>query len=149
MMQVESGEEIRFAEFENGCKAIGCDDAASWKQALPRLQNEVKSDSKFKEVYKAAFGFNLETGKKNLPIEIACMLWDLFIPPSKCGFINDWKEFLQDKEKKGEMIVVTRDNWDLFFELNKQTGGNLANFEDDGGWPTTFDDFIEYMENKK
>jgi hypothetical protein len=37
MMQVESGEEIRFAEFENGCKAVGCDDAASWKQALPRL----------------------------------------------------------------------------------------------------------------
>ena len=37
MMQVESGEEIRFAEFENGCKAVGADDAASWKAALPRL----------------------------------------------------------------------------------------------------------------
>ena len=46
------------------------------------------------------------------------------------------------------MNVVTRDTWDLFYDLNQQTNGDLKNFEDDGGWPTTFDSFIEYMEGK-
>ena len=117
-MEVEQAEEIKFTEFERGCKSIGCDDAASWKSAIPRMKKELESETKFKEVYKSAFGFNLETGKKNLPIEIASMLWDLFIPESKCKFMAQWKTFLSEKEKKGELIVITRDNWDLFYDLN-------------------------------
>ena len=56
-----------------------------------------------------------------------------------------WKQFLQGKESRGELLVVTRDVWDLFIELHKMTGGNINNFEDDGSWPTLFDEFIEFI----
>jgi len=39
---------------------------------------------------------------------------------------------------------VTKDTWDLFYELIKQTRGNLANFVDDGSWPSLIDEFVAY-----
>jgi len=62
--------------------------------------------------------------------------------------MGKWKQFLEQKNTKGELLAITRDNWDLFYELNKLTGGDLKNFEDDGGWPTLFDEFIEFMESQ-
>ena len=120
-MEVESLEEVKFSEFERGCKANGCDDNKSWLAAIPKMRQQLQSQAKLKEVYKSAFGFNLEPGKKNLPIEDANKLWDLFIPESTCKFMPKWKTFLACKKDKGELIVITRDNWDLFWDLNEQT----------------------------
>ena len=36
----------------------------------------------------------------------------------------------------------------MFLELNTQTKGNIKNFEDDGTFPTIFDDFLEWLEKK-
>lgn len=33
----------------------------------------------------------------------------------------------------------------MFYELFKQTGGDLTKFEDDGAWPLIIDEFILYM----
>jgi len=46
--------------------------------------------------------------------------------------------------EKKELLVITRDTWDLFFDLVKQTKGDLKNFVDDGAWPSIIDEFILY-----
>lgn len=51
------------------------------------------------------------------------------------------------KFEKKEIIVVTRDTWDLFYDFVKQTRGNLANFEDDGAWPVMIDEFVASQAN--
>ena len=43
------------------------------------------------------------------------------------------------KHEANELRVITRDTWDLFWDFNKTTRGNLANFEDDGAWPALID----------
>ena len=77
-----------------------------------------------------------------MDVELACALWDLLIGSSKCQFLNQWKAFLMGKFERKEIIVVTRDTWDLFYDFVKQTRGNLANFEDDGAWPVMIDEFV-------
>jgi len=49
------------------------------------------------------------------------------------------------KFERNEIKVITRDTWDLFWDLNKQTRGNMSNFEDDGAWPSIIDEFVEYV----
>ena len=146
--QADNFMEITYQQFENGCKSLGVDDANSWKTVIPGLRQQLSNEQKFREVYKAAFGFSVEPPSKNVSIDIACALWDLFITEQQCQFMGKWKQFLEQKNQKGELLAITRDNWDLFYELNKMTGGDLANFEDDGGWPTLFDEFIEFMESQ-
>lgn len=45
------------------------------------------------------------------------------------------------------MIAITRDNWDLFYDLIQQTRGDFSNFEDDGCWPTLIDEFCAFMQS--
>jgi len=44
--------------------------------------------------------------------------------------------------------VVTYDTWDLFYDLVKETNGDLKNFEDHGAWPALIDEFMMYAEGK-
>ena len=134
--------EYKWSEFNKGCKDLGCDSIQSWKAVVPRLREEVKNETKFAEMYKYTFDFAKEKDKRNVDVELACDLWDLLIG-SKCQFLEQWKAFVVGKKERGEQLVVTRDTWDLFFDLVKQTRGNIANFEDDGAWPSMIDQFVE------
>ena len=50
------------------------------------------------------------------------------------------------KYESNALRVITRDNWDLFWDLIKATRGDMRNFEDDGAWPALIDEFVEYNE---
>ena len=62
----------------------------------------------------------------------------------KCKFMDTWCRFLQEKKANKSLIVVPKDVWDMFYELVKSTKGDLKNFEDDGAWPTLFDEFVNF-----
>lgn len=104
----------------------------------------MQNEAKFLTNYKYAFTFAQEKGKRNVEVELANGLWDLLIGSGKCQFLSSWKTFLSEKAQRGEILVVTKDTWDLFYELVKQTRGNLANFVDDGSWPSLIDEFVAY-----
>ena len=138
--------EYSWTEFNKGCAALGCDDVASWTAAVPRLRTELQNETKFSQMYKYAFTFAQEKGKRNVEVELACALWDLLIGPQKCQYIEQWKTFVTGKAERGEILVITKDTWDLFYDLVKQTRGNIANFEDDGAWPSMIDEFVAYLQ---
>lgn len=98
-------------------------------------------------MYHYAFQFAQEKGKRNVEVELACGLWDLLIGQQKCSFLDKWKAFLTAKMDNGAILVVTKDTWDLFYDLNKQCRGNIANFEDDGCWPVMIDEFVASVNN--
>ena len=58
--------------------------------------------------------------------------------------MDTWCRFLQEKKANKSLIVVPKDVWDMFYELVKSTKGDLKNFEDDGAWPTLFDEFVNF-----
>lgn len=117
--------EYTWDEFNKGCAALGCDSVASWTRILPRLRTELQNDEKNKEMYHFAFQFAQEKGKRNVEVELACGLWDLLIGQQKCAFLDKWKAFLNGKVERNEILVVTKDTWDLFYDLNKQCRGNI------------------------
>ena len=144
-MQAETMGEYKKVEFLKGCESLACDDIATFKAVLPRLRQELKNEIKFKEMYKFVFGFACDRGFKNVEVESSCALWDLLIGSQRCKFLAKWCEFLNAKVEKKELTVVTKDTWDLFYDLVTQTKGDMQNFEDDGCWPVLIDQFHEYV----
>ena len=109
---------------------------------MPRLYEELKDENTFAEVYRFTHGFAAEKGFKNVEIPTAVALWGLMLG-NRCNFLDKWCEFLQNEKK--ELQVVTKDTWNLFYDLVKQTQGDIAKFEDDGAWPSLIDEFIEHV----
>lgn len=135
--------EYRKNEFLKGCEALGCDDIASWKTAVTKLRTELKQEARYKEMYKFVFGFACDKGMRSLEIDAACALWPMLLG-EKCKFLCKWIEFIESKQAKKEITIITKDTWDLFYDLTMQTKGNFDNFEDDGAWPILVDQFCEY-----
>lgn len=81
---------------------------------------------------------------RHVKIGTALALQSLFLGP-RCRFFRSWQKFWENKEKSGT-TVMTKDVWELFYDLNKQTQGDFANFEDDFTWPPVYDEFFAFME---
>ena len=79
-----------------------------------------------------------------MDVDLACDIWSLLLS-KKCSFLDKWIQFVNGKKERGEILVITKDTWDLFYDLVKQTRGNISNFEDDGAWPSMIDDFVAFM----
>lgn len=131
-------------EFLQGCKNLGVDDLAGWKSKIATMRADLKNDAKFKEMYKFVFGFACEKGMKSVEIDTALALWPTLLG-NRCKFMDKWVAFIQGKADKKEIGVMTKDTWDLFFDLVQQTNGDWSKFEDDGAWPVLVDGFVEYM----
>ena len=96
-------------------------------------------------MYNYVFDFTCEKGMKSLDVESAIAMWDMLIGDNKCKFMDKWKAFLEEKVAKKELYAITKDTWELFYELVEQTNGDLIKFEDDGAWPVLIDQFYTYV----
>lgn len=87
--------EYTWAEFDKGCSTLGVDSVAGWQNLIPRLRQELQNEAKQHQMYKFAFSFAQEKGKRNVEVELANSLWDLLIGVSKCSFLPKWQDFLR------------------------------------------------------
>ena len=145
-MKAESMGLYKTAEFLTGCEELGVDSMEGWKAAIKTLYGRLKDEKVFEALYRYTYGFALQRGMKQIEMESACALWEMFLN-DRCGFVGEWILFLQTEKKN--LNAVTKDTWDLFYDLVKQTKGDIKNFVDDGAWPSLVDAFIIWREKKK
>ena len=132
-------------EFVNGCKILQCDSIATWKAHLPKLYQELENEKQFAKVYKFTYKFAANAnGFRTIDLETAIALWDLLVT-NKSSFLQQWKDFLKSKKDQN---TISNDTWDLFLSLIETTKGSIANFEDDGAWPSLIDEFVLFMSKK-
>lgn len=154
-----------------GWKNLRCDNLNSMRQALPVLRNKLGSDPDyFTKVYNHAFDFARNDGQRSLAVETAKGLWSLLLPHGLEGGAishtltsdtngdvdmdsvglaggNGWTEertatwfqFLDDKGLKG----ISRDTWQMFLEFVRTVDSRYSNYDPEGAWPSTIDDFVE------
>ena len=99
-------------------------------------------------MYNYVFAFACDKGMKSLDVESANAMWDMLIGDKRCKFMGKWQTFLNEKVEKKELNTVSKDTWELFYDLTETTGGDFSKFEDDGAWPVLIDQFYEYMSKK-
>ncbi|XP_040440530.1 DCN1-like protein 2 isoform X2 [Falco naumanni] len=67
-------------EFVDGMTELGCDTTEKLKALLPRLEQELKDPTKFKDFYQFTFNFAKNPGQKGLEISAGCIV--PFIKPA-------------------------------------------------------------------
>ena len=145
-MGAECMGEYKLDEFQKGCQELNCSSIANFKSALPRLYKELQNETVFKNLYLYTYGYALEKGYKSVDKEIAIALWELLMA-SQCQFFQKWIEFVTNK--KSDLKAINKDTWDQFYDFVTQTKGDLANFVDDGCWPSLVDEFMEFVQSWK
>ena len=145
----QASEMCRFTreEFMNGCQKLKAMDAKGLKKRFPDLIKETnESDKSFKELYQFTFTFGLDhaSGQRALPSDMAIQLWELLFTHKKHPLLSRWLEFLQTNDTK----AITRDTWNMFLPFLQTMNNNLDNYDESEAWPTLFDDFVDYEQEK-
>ena len=133
-------------EFTDGFRAMGVSTMEELKKRVPQLSNDMKAPDEFKKMYKFIYHFARDKSNKNLQMEMAVDQWNTLLK-DRCRFLNLWIAFLTEEKK--DLKVVTKDTWDMIYELNETTKGDLSAFVDDGSWPPIIDGFIAYFNAKQ
>ncbi|XP_008402609.1 DCN1-like protein 2b isoform X1 [Poecilia reticulata] len=126
-------------EFFDGMLELGCDSPEKLKAILPRLEQELKDNGKFKDFYQFTFSFAKNPGQKGLELEMAVAYWNLVLT-DRFKFLDLWIRFLQEHHKRS----IPKDTWNLLLDFGNMIADDMSNYDEEGAWPVLIDDFVEF-----
>merc|ERR1712224_80965 len=114
-----------------------------------------------KKIYMNAFVLSLDTGKKQLPKDLAVDLWSLLLPlydPASSSAPENgiqpgslsalWVSYVESPENNKPLI--SRDVWNTVFDLVTQCKPDLSDFDvEEGAWPLMIDAFVEWFRKRQ
>lgn len=135
-------------EFLHGCKSLKVDSIKGIQSKFTELLTEVQNKQTFKDLYRWTykFGLDVETGQRTLPIEMAISLWKLVYSQNEPKLLSRWLEFLEDHPS---IRGIPRDTWDMYLNFTEQVSDDLSTYDDTEAWPSLFDDFVEYENDRQ
>jgi DCN1-like protein 4/5 len=131
-------------EFKTGLTDLNADSLEKLKEQFKNMERELTDPVKFKEIYKFAFVFAKEKDQKSLSVDMAKELLRLLVG-DRFSHTKNFIEFLSQASFK----AINADQWQNFLEFNKAIASDLHNYDENGAWPVMFDEFVEYVRNKK
>jgi len=142
-------------EFLQGCRALKADNLKSIQQRLPDAAAEALARNElFKDLYRYTFRFGLASTPcptssevRCLPLDMALSLWQLVFSPREPPILPKWLEFLQTHSDT--VRGISRDTWNMFLNFCETVGHDLSVYDEDEAWPSLFDDFVEYENDKE
>lgn len=146
----EAEQMCRFSrtEFQIGCRALRADSPRALQARLPEAVKEVQDDKeKFRDLYRFTYKFGLDpaSGQRILPTEMAVSLWQLIFSQDEPPLLKKWLKFL---EKQPQVRGIPRDTWNMFLNFTLVVGCDLSQYDDAEAWPSIFDDFVEFENDR-
>lgn len=102
----------------------------------------------FKSFYAFSFDYmKMEKGERATVLEKqdAHMLWDMLGLDKKFAFYKDWLAFWDEGGRKG----VTKDTWMMLLVFISEIGSNINAYNEDDCWNSVFDDFVEFLRERR
>lgn len=114
------------------------------KQIVDKLSAAEGDDSEdFKLLYRFTFRFGLEPGHRILSLDMAISLWRLVFTVHTPDILPRWLNFLEQHQN---IRGVPKDTWNMF--LNFVETCDITQYDDTEAWPSLFDDFVEYEQER-
>ncbi len=135
-------------EFVNGCKKLKVDSIKGIQSKFPEMLSEVQNKQTHKSLYRWTykFGLDADVGQRTLPVDMAVSLWKLVFSQCEPSILKRWLSFL---ENHPSIRGIPKDTWDMFLNFADTVGDDLSTYDDTEAWPSLFDDFVEYENDRE
>lgn len=135
-------------EFQQGMTQLGVADLYELKSKVDDMRAQlIPGHPLAKKIYTNVFVLSLDGGQKQLAKEMACELWKLLL--SLYGNIELADLWIQYVEELGPKTYVSKDVWNMVFDLMITCTADLSDYDEDGAWPVMIDDFVAYTKQLK
>uniref|UniRef100_A0A182QU91 Defective in cullin neddylation protein n=1 Tax=Anopheles farauti TaxID=69004 RepID=A0A182QU91_9DIPT len=133
------------AEFIQGLQRMNAASIEDIRTRLQQLVERLRTDGTedFKSLYRFTFRFGLEPGHRILSLDMAVSLWRLVFTVHTPDILQRWLNFLEQHQN---IRGVPKDTWNMF--LNFVETCDIENYDDTEAWPSLFDDFVEYEQER-
>ncbi|XP_039438515.1 DCN1-like protein 3 [Culex pipiens pallens] len=113
------------------------------RQIIDKLSATGDESEDFKQLYRFTFRFGLEPGHRILSLDMAVSLWRLVFTVHTPDILPRWLNFLEQHQN---IRGVPKDTWNMF--LNFVETCDITQYDDTEAWPSLFDDFVEYEQER-
>jgi DCN1-like protein 4/5 len=131
-------------EFMTGMQTLGVDTLEKLKNQLRVFKDELDDPSKFKDIYRYAFGFAKEKEQKILDLVTADGMLDLLMG-NRFPHTEKLRQFLKEQTSYKS---VNLDQWMNILEFSRTIKGDLSNYDENGAWPVLLDEYCDWARDK-
>jgi DCN1-like protein 4/5 len=127
-------------EWLYGMADLQCDSTENLRLKLDYLRGLPNDPTTFNSIYRFAFEFAKDGGRRCMDCEIAKPMLGLLLGkhwPLYCQF----QQFIEQSKYK----VLNRDQWLNVYEFSQQINSDLTNYDEDGAWPVLLDEFVSWL----
>lgn len=144
--RLDASQMCRFtkSEFIQGLHALNADTVDGIRLRLEQTIEKLKVNSEmFKQLYRFTFRFGLEPDNRIVLLDMATILWRLVFTVHKPDILDRWLDYL---ELHTNIRGIPKDTWNMF--LNFAETCDITAYDDTEAWPSLFDDFVEYENDR-
>uniref|UniRef100_A0A4W5PSM3 DCN1-like protein n=1 Tax=Hucho hucho TaxID=62062 RepID=A0A4W5PSM3_9TELE len=125
-------------EFMDGMAEQGCDSIEKLKAQLPKMEQELKDQGKFKDFYQFTFNFAKNPGQKGLGKQ-SILTFLIYFHSLLCSLDLDFSQTCEHHKRS-----IPKDTWNLLLDFSTMITDDMSNYDEEGAWPVLIDDFVEF-----
>jgi len=138
-------------------RSVGCSNFGDVTRNTLQFTNAITNNQRqYQQFYEWCFDYLLDSdnGVKVLEMDMANEAWEHVLGPDDnphWALYAVWKEFMAKEVEEENRAYITRDEWNMLWEMKRELRVDLSNAEDcdeDGCWPTMCDNFIEFATSR-
>ncbi|GAO52041.1 hypothetical protein G7K_6129-t1 [Saitoella complicata NRRL Y-17804] len=135
------------SRFVDGWSQLRVDTIEGMRSVVEGLRATWESGDEqlFKRVYMFTYNYARTPGQKSISLEVAIAYWTLLLSPPRFHHLDFWIQFLQETRPEK---TVPKDTWNLLYDFAKNVDADFGNYDEDGAWPVTLDEFVEWMRGR-